>query len=309
MQLDFMKENWRPSKLELRIEESARSKASRQLLRVPYQDFARAVRQYVWWEAFVLWIRVVVQFERKVPWIAREALREHCASFLRESDPAADPDLLSRHLDEWIRGRFFDRPCREGWFEAVLFYSVRDPKLTYAYAYREQCGREWAAKRPHPYPEFDAWFKSACNCAVFPVNANRLGKTVRSYLAWLSVAYWLEPLLENDLVLPSRLLKEMKAKGRRFREIASQLESRNRRAIATKFHLIRWIEDRYFSEAQADGWLESVRRQAQNDPGYARTSEYARRWREQQPQNRLRFYPSFTNWCDDAKNFVERVCR
>ena len=251
----------------------------------------------------------MVQFERKVPWIAREALREHCASFLRESDAPDDPDLLSRRLDEWIRGRFFDRPRREDWFEAVLFYSVRDPKLRYAYAYWEQCGREWAAKRPHPYPAFDAWFKSACNCAVFPVSANRLGKAVQRYLAWLSVGYWLEPLLENDLVLPSRLLKEMKAKGRRFREIASQLESRNRCAVGTKFHLIRWIENRYFLEAQAHGWLESVRRQAQNDPGYARTSEYARRWREQQPQNRLRFYPSFTNWCDDAKNFVERVCR
>jgi hypothetical protein len=309
MQLDLMKENWRPGKLQLRVEESARNEASMQLLRVPHDDFARATRQYVWWEAFVLWIRTVARFERGISSVAREALRKYCASFLRDSDLAGDPSLLSCRLDEWIRGRVFARPRREGWFEAVVFYSARDPKLKYAYAYWEQCDCEWAAKPPHPYPEFDAWFKSACNCAVFPVNANRLGKAVQSYLGWLSFAHWLEPLLDNNLALPSRLLNEMKTTGRRFREIAGQLESRERCAIPTKFHLIRWIENHYFVSAQTESWIEVVRHYTQNDPRQVRTCEYARRWREHQPQNRLRLYPSFTNWCEDAKNFVERASR
>jgi hypothetical protein len=307
MQLDFMKENWRPGKLQLRVEESARNEASMQLLRVPNDEFARATRRYVWWEAFVLWIRTVARFERGIPSVAREALRQYCASFLRDADLAGDPSLLSRRLDEWIRGRFFARPRREGWFEAVVFYSARDPKLKYAYAYWEQCEREWAAKPPHPSPEFDAWFKSACNCALFPVDANRLGKAVQSYLGWLSLASWLEPLLDNDLALPSRLVNQMKTTGHRFREIAGQLESRERCAMATKFHLIRWIENHYFVVPQAESWIELVRHHTQNDPRQVRTSEYARRWREHQPQNRLRLYPSFTKWCEDAKNFVERA--
>lgn len=307
MQLDLMKENWRPGKLELRVEESTRNEASMQLLRVPHDDFARAMRQYVWWEAFGLWIRTVARFEREIPSVAHEVLRKYCASFLRHSDFAGDPSLLSRRLDEWIRGRFFAKARREGWFEAVVFYSARDPKLKYAYAYWEQCEREYAAKPPHPYPEFDAWFKSACNCALFPVDANRLRKAVQSYLAWLSLASWLEPLFDNEIPVPSRLLNEMNTTGRKFQEIAGQLESKERCAIATKFHLIRWVENHYFVAAQTESWIELLRHHAQNDPRQVRMSEYARRWREHQPQNRLRFYPSFTNWCEDAKNFVEKA--
>lgn len=304
-----MKENWRPGKLELRIQEFARSKASKQLLSVPYDAFARAARKYVGWEVFALWIRAVLQFEDEVPPVARKALQARCASLLKDEGPVVESALLSRRLDEWVHGRTFARAHREGWFEAVLFYSLRDPTLKYAYAYQEQCEREWASRRPSRYPKFEAWVRSASNCALFPVNANRLTKAVESYLDWLSLGYWLEPLLESDVALPLRLGDDMRMKGRGFREVAKRLESGERCTIATKFHLISWIENRYFLEAQKGSWLESVRQHAQNHPRYARMSEYARRWRAQRPQDQLQLYPSFTSWCQDVKNFVERSGR
>ena len=217
-----------------------------------------------------------------------------------------DPALLGHRLDEWIRGKLFARTRREEWFEAVLFYSARNPKLRYAYAYWEQCGREWTAKRPRSYPAFDAWLKAALNCSVFPVSANRLATAVQSYLAWLSLAYWLEPILENNLHLPRRLLTEMRTTGGRFREIANELESESRSCLPTTFHLIRWIEDRYFAPARTEAWIDPLRHYAHNDPQYVRTSEYARRWREEQPQKNLRLYPSFAKWCEGARNFVNR---
>ena len=301
-----MKKSWRPSKLELRTQEFARSKASKQLLHVPYDEFAKAARRYVRWEAFALWIRAVLRVEEEVPTVAHEALHEQCPSFLKHEVPILEPTRVSRRLDEWIHGRLFERARRERWFDAILFYSVRDPKLKYAYAYWEQCEREWLDKRPRRYPAFEAWFQSACNCTLFPVNANRLARSVESYLDWLSLAHWVEPLLENDVPLPSHLGEDLKRKGGRFREVARRLEPQEQRTIVTKFHLVSWIENRYFLEAQEGRWLEFVRSHAQNHPRYARISKYASRWRAQRPQERPRVYPLFTDWCHDANNFVER---
>ena len=305
-----MKENWHPSKLELRVQEFARSKASKQLLQVPYDDFAKASRQYVQWEAFSLWIRVVLQFEDEVPRVVRMALQEHCASFVNGNISITEPAQLRLQLDEWInRRKIFARARREEWFEALLFYTVRDPQLKYVCAYWEQCESEWANKRTRRYPEFEAWVQSALHCAQFPVNADRLGKAVDRYLDWLSLAYWLEPLLENDCAFPSYLLAELKMQDRRFREFAKQLESGERCALSTRFHLVNWIENRYFSEAREQTWLESLRRHARNHPRYARISEYARRWRAQRPQDRARRYPSFVSWSQEAETFVEKVRR
>lgn len=299
-----MKENWRPSKLELRIQEFARSNASKQLLQIPYDDFARAARQYVRWEAFSLWIRAVLAFEHTVPAVVQKALRQHCASFLTRNDPLAESAALPLRLDEWISGRkLFVKARREGWFEAVLFYAVRDPKLKYVYAYREQCEHDWANKRSRDYPEFALWFQSACDCARFPASAGRLAKAVGSYLDWLALAYWLEPLLESDCGIRSRLFEELKATNRKFREL---LESDEWCAVTTRFHVMSWVENRYFCKARADNWIESLRRYAQNHPRCVRIAEYARRSGAQQPQGSLEQYPSFTDWCRDAENFVER---
>lgn len=302
-----MKDNWKPGKLELRIQEFTRSKASKQLLCVPYDDFARAVRHYVRWEAFSLWIRAISEFESQIPHIAHKALQKHCPRFLKYEGSSSDPTRLGLRFDEWISRELFRGARRQGWFEAVLFYALRAPRLKYAYTYREQCSREWTRTRPSPYPEFESWFQAACNCNLFPVNADRLAKAVENYLDWLSLAYWLEPLLEADVSLPSRLSNEIKEKGRGFSEIAKRLESDERCAIATRFHLMRWVENRYFSEAQENNWFESVRKHVHNHPRSARLSEYSRRWRAEQPQDRLPRYPSFTNWCRDAKTFVDTL--
>lgn len=305
--LDSMKENWRPSKLELRVQEFARSNAAKQLLRVPYEEFARTAREYVRWEAFSLWIRAVLELEHQVPPVAHQALQQRCPGLLKRVGSIDDPAELNQRLEEWINKRKpIARARREGWFEAILFYSVRDSKLKYVYAYWEHCGRDWANKGMHSYPEFGTWLQSAFKRGLFPVDAKRFSKAVDSYLDWLSVAYWLEPLLEYDCVIPARLVGEMKQRGRGFSELAKRLDTSERCEIATRFHLMSWTENRNFSEAQEEKWLEPLRRCAQNHPRYARVSEYARRWRVQRPQDCLRRYPSFVNWCGDAENFVER---
>jgi hypothetical protein len=302
-----MTEKWQPTKLERRVQEFARSRASKQLLRVPYDDFSAAHRQYVRWEAFALWIRAVVETENCLPSFVSNALKEHCPGLLEKEVQVTVPALLGVRLDGWIQDRVFARAKRERWLDALLFYGVRDPRSQCAFAYWERCEKQWSERRPSRYPTFERWFRSACSSDLFPVTANRIAEAIEAYVDWLSFAYWLEPLFENNLALPERLAKEVESKAPGLLEIVAQLESEKRKASEIESYLMRWIEDRHFSEAKEGNWFDRVRSQIHNHPRYVRISEYSRRWRKERPQDCLRLYPSFPRWSRRADTFLART--
>lgn len=299
-----MKKQWQPTRLESRVREFARSKASEQLLRVPYNEFSAAHQQYIRWEAFTLWIRVVVEIEGALPPLVANALNEQCPGLLEKERRLTEPELLGVWLDGWIQNRVFARAKRNGWLDALLFYGVRDPRSQCAFAYWEKCEKEWREERPSRYPNFKTWFRSACVCDLFPVTVNRLEEAIEAYVDWLSFACWLKPMFENNLVLPGRLAKEVERKAPGFLEIVAPLESTKRIGTEIESHLMRWIEDRYFSEAKEDSWFDRVRSQIHNHPRYVRIVEYSRRWRKEIPHDSLRLYPPFGRWSRAADNFI-----
>jgi len=153
---------WRPGRTERRVQELARRQAARQLLRASSARFSRAQRDYLDWEAFSLWVRAIVEAEGGVPsWIHR-ALQERCPSFFeferrcRAAHPkqAAPLPLL---LLEWIHDRVFADAKEEGWLDALIFFSVREPYSQRTWAYWEHCEDEWKRERPVRYPTFDEW--------------------------------------------------------------------------------------------------------------------------------------------------------
>jgi hypothetical protein len=299
----LMKEKWQVTKLERRAQELARSTASKQLLRVPYKEFSAAQQQYIRWEAFALWIRAVVETADGLPPFVTNALKQHCPSLLEKEKQLAEPGLLGVRLDAWIQNRLFAKAKRDGWLDALLFYGVRDPRSQCAFAYWETCQKRWSEKRPSRYPNFEAWFRSACNCDLFPVKANRLADAIEAYVEWLSFAYWLQPLFASHLALPERLAKEVERKAPGFLEIAAQLESSKEKPPEIESHLVRWTE-RYFSMAKEGNWFDSVRDQIHNHPRYVRISEYSRHWHKERPQDDLRLYPSFRRWSRAADDFL-----
>ena len=152
----------RPGKTGRRIQELARRHATKQLLRVPWDRFSQARQEYLGWESFSLWIRAVVGTEGHVPPWMTPVLSERCPGFLEHArlcqlahpkKPLHIPHLLL----EWIHDRVFARVKQEGWLDALLFYSVRDPYSQSTWAHCEQCEDEWSRIRSTRYPSFDEW--------------------------------------------------------------------------------------------------------------------------------------------------------
>lgn len=153
---------WRPGKAERRVQGLARRRATRQLLRVPLDRFSRVQQEYLEWESFSLWVGAIVDAEGRVPAQVSRIVEERCPGFLkyetqyRETHPKrASP--LPLLLLEWIHERVFANAKREGWLDALIFFSVRDPYSQRAWAYWEHCEDEWSGRRPARYPSFYEW--------------------------------------------------------------------------------------------------------------------------------------------------------
>jgi hypothetical protein len=299
-----MKQKWQPSKLERQLQEFSRSEASKQLLRVTWTDFSRAQEKYIRWSAFALWIRAIVNAEQGLPLMVTDALKARCPQFVGKHSSGCEPALLGVRLDEWIHDRMFAKAEREGWLDALFFYGERDPRSKCVRAYWEKCKQEWPGKRPSGYPNFGTWSRSAYSYDLFHVRLKRLVGAIESYVDWLSLVYWLQPLLENKLALPEPIAREVENKAPGFLEVAnSAAEACGTTAIETQ--LISWIEPRYFSEAQKGNWFESVRGHIGTHPRHLKNSEYSRRWRKERPEKRLSAYPSFGQWRDASESFIE----
>jgi hypothetical protein len=153
---------WRPSNNERRVQELARRRATRQLLRVSSERFSQAQQEYLDWESFSLWVRAIVEAEGGVPsWIKR-VLQERCPRFLEFEGRcrAAHPKQtapLSLLLLEWIHNDVFAKAKEEGWLDALIFFSIRDLYSQRTWAYWEHCEDEWSRGRPTRYPSFDEW--------------------------------------------------------------------------------------------------------------------------------------------------------
>lgn len=304
---NLKKRKRRPTKLEQRVQGMACRRATKQLMRVRWDRFHKAYKEYPRWEALALWVRAIVEIEGSAPsWLAA-VLKKRCPGFIKSESLLHEPGLLAFHLRGWIHNEIFGHARQEGWLDALIFYGVRDLRSQGVWAYWEHCEREWNRRRPASYPSFEKWSHTAQNYKPCEeAHVARMDEIVERYVDWQAFANWLAPPLEADLKLPHRIASELESRCPGFLEFNNSCVLRNRKGKATtRQRLMTWIEDHFFSEANKEGWFETVLRQARTHPRYARIVKYWQRWSKSCSQNPTIPYPSFGQWRRAAGNYVE----
>ena len=304
-----MREKWKPTKTELCAQGTARSRASKQLLRVSSRDFTEEQRKYVRWGALALWVRAVVESEEQIAPLVVRTLNRNCPGFLESEGSSVQPGLLGVHLDSWLHRHVFARAKREGWLDALLFYGVREPKSQCVWAYWERCEQDWNQESPTRYPTFASWFRSASQYEVFPkVSVRRLVTAVESYIDWISFAFWVESALKMKSGVPPHVASALTRRLPGFREsLGSSANTEQATSTSIEARATQWVEERNFADALKESWISLLREQVRNDPRYVRIFEYAMRWRKQQNRGALPTYPAFEQWCQAAQNYTEGV--
>ena len=150
------------------LQRAARECADNQARRIPWQRLYDARNQYIDWQEFNLWARSVLEVEGRIlDWLG-EILNDRCPGFLqitRELEPkAAKNTPLPLRLEDWIDEHVFDFAKKEGWFNAITYYAIRDPRYQRAEVCWSECIKKWKRTRPLRYPSFEEWKCMAAEC-------------------------------------------------------------------------------------------------------------------------------------------------
>ena len=58
----------------------------------------------------------------------------------------------------------FDFAKKEGWFSAIAYYAIRDPRYQRSEVCWSECVEKWKRAKPIHYPSFEEWKCMAAEC-------------------------------------------------------------------------------------------------------------------------------------------------
>ena len=208
-----------------RLQRAARERADDEARRIPWQRLLDARNQYIDWQEFSLWVRSILEVENRIPdWLV-EILDDRVPGFL-ESEKQLTPKAakgrpLPLRLEDWIDDHIFGFAKQEGWFNAITYYAIRDPRYQRAEVCWSECVEKWKKTKPIQYPSFEEWKGMAAQCdetahltargtpgpGIRKVGAHLIAfaEAVARYIDWEAFAYWARPALERESRLPTEV--------------------------------------------------------------------------------------------------------
>jgi hypothetical protein len=298
------------------VQRRAQERADAQARRVPWQRLLQTRNEYLDWQEFYLWVRSVLEVENRIPDWLLEILDKRCPGFL-ENEKKLSPKTV-RHrplplrLEDWIDDHVFGFAKREGWFNAINYYAIRDPRYQGAEVCWSECVKKWKKAKPVRYPSLKEWKDMARQCddtahlvpglqkAGAPVRLvapERLADAVSRYIDWEAFACWVRAGLERGSPVPQEVARELRQRCPGFP--GEHPDARDWQ------QLLSWIAGEYFEDAKSEGWFDAILLFAHRHPRAIRTMEYADHCDELRGPNLPVPYPSFDDWRREADAYVE----
>jgi hypothetical protein len=149
-----------------RVQRLARDRADAQARRIPWQRLLHTRNEYIDWQEFYLWVRSVLEVEIRIPdWLVK-ILNQRCPGFLETektlTPKAAKNRPLPLRLEDWIDDHLFGLAKQEGWFSAITFYAIREPRYQRAEVCWSECVERWKKAKPVRYPSFERMEGHGC---------------------------------------------------------------------------------------------------------------------------------------------------
>jgi len=309
----------------VQLQRLARQRADEQARRIPWPRLLEVRNQYIDWQEFYLWARSILEVDEQIPdWLV-DILKGSCPGFLERHKTLTAKALkekpLALRLEEWIDEHIFGRAKDEGWFNAITYYAVRDPRYQRAEVCWSECVEKWKRGKPHRYPTFEEWKGMASQCddtaclvaserraraSAKLVAPNCLAEAVSQYIDWEAFACWARPALECSSQLSAEVRNEIGSRCPGFLAGIDSARGHECRAASEGWHqLMGWIADHFFQHAKAEGWFDAILVQVQSHPRAIRTMEYADHCDEISGAHLPDPYPSFEDWRTEADSYVE----
>jgi hypothetical protein len=308
-----------------RLQQAARERADDEARRIPWQRLLDVRNQYIDWQEFYLWVRSILEVEDRIPdWLV-EILKTRVPGFL-ETERALTPKAVKTRplhfrLEDWIDENIFSFAKQEGWFSAITYYAIRDPRYQRAEVCWSACTEKWKKAKPIRYPSFEEWKGMAERCdetahltarerkprvSAKLVAPDRLAEAATRYMDCEALAYWARQALERESEPPAEVVRELERRCPGYLDAGLKARVQESSGATREWQrLMLWVADHFFEEAKTEGWFEAILIQVRSHPRAIRTMEYADQCDESWDSELPSPYPSFEDWRRDADSYVE----
>jgi hypothetical protein len=131
------------------------------------------------------------------------------------------------------------------------------------------------------------------------VSWKRFCKAQEEYIRWEAFVLWVTAIVEADGGRSTSLLRVLRKRCVGSTEQATQ--SREPELLGLRLH--EWVQDRIFTYAKQEGWLDALHFYGVRDPrsegAWAYWEHCERKWKNERPST----YPEFETWWRSARNY------
>lgn len=129
---------------------------------------------------------------------------------------------------------------------------------------------------------------------------------VENYIDWEATAQWVRPLLAGGIKLPTHVVAELERRFSRacHRSCFTSKEKSETGSIKWR-SVISAAKQRVLRDTKAEGCLDCFMEWARSHPRQVRLMVCGKLWTKEQPEKRVRYYPSFRQWNQTADQYVE----
>ncbi len=228
---------------------------------------------------------------------------------------------LPLRLEDWIDDHVFGFAKQEGWFTAITYYAIRDPRYQRAEVCWSECTGKWKKAKPIQYLSLEEWKGMAAQCdetahltakerqaraSTKLVQPDRLCEAVARYIDWEAFAYWARPALERESRLPAEVASVLERRCPGFLNASVKARQRDSGGDSQALQrLMLWVAEHCFQDAQTEGWFDAILVHVRSHPRAIRTMEYADHCNELWSSELPDPYPSLEDWRRDADLYVD----
>jgi hypothetical protein len=129
-------------------------------------ETAELVAQYIEWEAFAFWARLIAEREPELPSEAAAVVEQRCPGFLTafQSEQPSHIEYSTwfwQRLLAWIDSRYFVDAAKASSLDIIRATARTHLRGERIAEYWAECSARWRKSPPAPYPTVELWLRNA----------------------------------------------------------------------------------------------------------------------------------------------------
>jgi hypothetical protein len=303
--------------------DQVKERALEQARRVPWTKLAAAVQKANEWETFTLWLRAVVDAAGKIPLIVDRELETRVPGLIKavetQMPPVLNADAPGHELwnlaYDWGIANIFSEPYRNGWLDAVHYFSSMSLPYMKAWAHWERVNTEWRTNPPAEWPSYQQWQsevaavtqssnpESVAQRVLDAVNSVPKGEWEHFFSRFFDLvafSLWMELVLDIDGPRSRVLMDEL---AKRYPGFAFSRPGQSSREAVRDLNS--WVIENTL-RVDDESVLAALSWHVRNDPAYYALRNYAAECHECWSDHHPGYLPYFDEWRNAADNYISR---